>query len=283
MNKMVLTNRLNQLSHKTGVNYNLLLLKFFMEEFLVRISLSPYRNDFVFKGGFLLSSLFGISNRTTMDMDILIRNHQFEKKQLESMLAVIIESYGDQTITYEIEKIGPIIEGGRYGGLSVKLIGRLENIRQPFSIDFATGDPITPYAIHYNYHLMVNDKIIAIKSYNFETIVSEKLQTVVMKGLANSRCKDFYDLYIILKMHRDELNRENLNNAIQNTFEYRETQWDADEIINLLDLIKSSRIMETRWIQFSKSHPFAGNINHSDVIDEICQLVLMIKTKMKVN
>lgn len=281
MNKMILTNQLKEISSITRVDYNLLLLRFFMEEFLIRISLSQYRNDFVFKGGFLLSSLLGISNRTTMDMDISISNLSFEESKLKNIIEIIINNYGDPSITYEIQEIKPIIEDNKYGGLCVKLIGRLENIRQSFTVDFATGDPITPSAIHYDYHLMINNKVISIKSYNLETVIAEKLQTVVEKGLANSRSKDFYDLYIIFKTHRYELDIENLNKSVYNTFDYRKTKWDYDEVINLLSLITASKIMETRWIRFSNSHPFANNLIYTDIIDEISELVKTLRVEAK--
>lgn len=144
----------------------------FMEEFLIRVSLSKYKNDFIFKGGFLLSSMLGISNRTTMDIDISIINIQLEEKRIRKDIEGIITGTNNQSITYEIKGIEPIRDGDQYGGLQIKLIGKLENIKQPFTIDIATGDPITPSAVQYEYHLMIENKMIPIKAYNLETVMA---------------------------------------------------------------------------------------------------------------
>lgn len=283
MNKMSLSSKLREISFKTGIDYNLLLLRFFMEEFLIRVSLSPYREKFIFKGGFFLSSLLGISNRTTMDMDVSIRNYQLEELYLKDMIAEITENYGDQSISFEIQAIKPILDNNEYGGICVKVIGKLENIRQPFGIDFATGDPVTPSAIYYDYRLMINDKVVKIKAYNLETVVAEKLQTILVRGLANSRSKDFYDLYIIYKTQIHDLNMEHLNDSVQNTFKYRETKWDIDEALSILNLIKSSRIMETRWNQFSKSHPFAQGLDFVEIINVIIKIIENIEIEINVH
>lgn len=277
MNKAGLTNRLKNLSLDKNVEYNLLLLMFFMEEFLTRISLSQYKNDFIFKGGFLLSSMLGINNRTTMDIDISIINIQLEEKKIRKTIEEIIKTINNQSITYEIQGIQPIRDGDQYGGLEIKLIGKLENIKQPFSIDIATGDPITPSAVEYEYQLMIENRKIPIKAYNLETVIAEKLQTIIARGLANSRSKDYYDLYIIIKTQLNVLNVKVLGESVINTFNYRETEWNIIQISALLELIKQNTIMKTRWKQYAKSHPFAKQLSHQEVIEGVAEVVSIME------
>lgn len=216
-----------------------------------------------------------------MDMDVSIRDYQLEELYLENMITEITENHGDQSISFEIQAIKPILDNNEYGGVCVKVIGKLENIRQPFG--FATGDPVTPSAIHYDYRLMINDEVVKIKAYNLETVVAEKLQTILVRGLANSRSKDFYDLYIIFKTQIHDLNMGYLNDSVQNTLKYRDTKWDSDEALSILNLIKSSRIMETRWNQFSKSHPFAQGLNFIEIINVIIKIIESIEIEINVH
>lgn len=276
MNKAGLTNKLKKLSADKNVDYNLLLLMFFMEEFLTRISLSQYKNDFIFKGGFLLSSMLGISNRTTMDIDILIINMQLEEKKIRKAVERIIYNTNNHFITYEIQGVEPIRNGDQYGGLQIKLIGKFENIKQSFNIDIATGDPITPSAVEYKYHLMIEDKLISIKAYNLETVIAEKLQTIIVRGLANSRSKDYYDLYIIIKTQLNVLNIKVLRESVINTFNYRGTEWNITQISALLESIIQNEVMETRWKQYAKSHPFAKQLSHPEVVEGIVEVVNII-------
>lgn len=269
--------KLKRLSEVKEVNFNMILSIFFMEDFLMRIEKSKYKDYFIFKGGFLLSSIFGISNRTTMDIDIEIKNLKLDNLSLQSVIEDIIQISSSTPITYEIVSFNKIRNLDFYGGINVKLIGHYENIKQPLSLDFATGDPITPGIIEHSYYPLIIENPIHIKSYSIESIISEKLHVIYIRGLANSRCKDYYDLYMFQKIKHELINFNNLFNAIINTFAYRETNWDQESFLKLLDSIANNDIMITRWLKYSNTHSYAYKIPFGIIIDAIKKLILDIQ------
>lgn len=202
MNKAQMMAMIRKKSRESGVSINTLLLLFFFEQFLKRIEKSRYKNYFVLKGGFLLSSLIGIESRTTVDIDISLQNMNLSEQTVEEAIHHITGIDLADGITYEYQGISVIKQEDDYPGLRVSLIGRIENIRQPFSMDIATGDPITPGSVLYHYPSVFDKSSqISILAYNVETIIAEKLETISSRQLDNSRSKDFYDLYLLFSSH----------------------------------------------------------------------------------
>ncbi|MFV0393393.1 MAG: nucleotidyl transferase AbiEii/AbiGii toxin family protein [Coprobacillaceae bacterium] len=281
MDKITLTNKLKRISREKQVDFNMLLSLYFMEDFLTKIAKSRYQEYFIFKGGFLLSSILGISNRTTMDIDIEVIKYPIEIHKLEEMVKDIIK-INNNYITYDIKKITAIREQDSYGGFNIQLLGHLENIRQPVNIDFATGDPITPSAIKYEYQPMIGDEPISINTYNLESIIAEKLQTIYERGIANSRNKDFYDIYLFSKMKYKDIDFRILSNAILETFTYRGTQWNYKEFMELINIIDNNRIMINRWKQYANSHSYATNIQFSVIITEVRKIIESIEKVLQV-
>lgn len=187
INKQSLQARIKNLSKEKEVSSNIILQSYFFDAVLKRIARSKYSNKFVFKGGFLLSTVLGIDMRSTMDIDFLLRNEPLVEENIIKMIHEIIEIDVDDNITFEFVSIEPIRQLDEYGGFNVVILGHLENIKVSASIDIATGDPITPNVTSCSYKCLISGEELTFPAYNFETIISEKLETVLKKGTSNSR------------------------------------------------------------------------------------------------
>ena len=199
MNKDSITQKLRNKAKELDLNYNLVLSKFFLDEFLKLISISVHRENFMLKGGMLLTYSLGVQNRSTQDIDFLVKGFPIETVKLKKFLEEILGDTNKKDIWFEINGTAEEIRAeDEYGGIRFHLIGHLVNIRIPFSIDIATGDPIYPLPRLERYSTILGDNI-ELNMYPLETVLSEKLQTILTRAENNSRSKDFYDIYAILK------------------------------------------------------------------------------------
>ena len=273
INKNSLQARINNLSKEMNVHANVLLVSFFFDAFISRLAKSIYADKFVFKGGFYLATLLGVRNRYTADIDFLLRKESMDEKRLMEIFSDIIATNADDSITFEISDISPIRDEDTYGGYSILLTGRLENVRQSFHVDVATGDPITPKDILYSYQSLIGHETIAFRAYNLETVVAEKIQTILKRGLLNSRCKDYYDIYIIKQLQWNSINIPDLKNAFEVTCQYRKTPFKKEESFALLEEISNSKILQTRWKNYTKKSSFAKDVSFEATVKS-CKEIL---------
>lgn len=273
INKASLQSRINRLSQETGVHQNILLKSFFFEAFLKRLSLSKYADRFVFKGGFLLSTCLGIRLRSTMDIDILAQKVKLERKNIAGVFREVVSANGGDDVRFELCGIDEIRRDDEYGGFNVRLSAGLENIKETVSIDIATGDPITPEAVDYQYKSLFEDTVFHLRAYNFETILAEKLQTVLFRGIANSRSKDFYDIYIIHKLRWGDIDSSILRKAFFRTCDYRGTAIDRNEAYAIAQKIKCDAEMAKRWDLYRKRNSFAFDVGFGETISSILALL----------
>ena len=273
INKNSLQARINNLSKELNVHANVLLVSFFFDAFISRLAKSIYADKFVFKGGFYLATLLGVKNRYTADIDFLLRKESMDENRLREIFSDIIATNADDSITFEIADISPIRDEDAYGGFSILLTGHLENVRQSFHVDVATGDPITPTDIEYSYQSLISNETIAFRAYNLETVVAEKLQTILSRGMLNSRCKDYYDIYIINQLQRKNISIPDLKKAFVTTCQYRKTPFEKEESFLILDEISGSDILQTRWKNYAKKSSFAKDIPFEATI-ESCKEIL---------
>ena len=278
INKNSLQARIKNLSSQKGVPSNVILQDYFFDAFLKRLAKSQYVENFVFKGGFLLSTTLGIDFRSTMDMDFLLTKLAMDKENIEKIFKGIAEIDVDDNITFEFVDINDIRQEDEYGGFNVSLLGRLENVKVVVSIDIATGDPITPSSVSYNYRCLFDNEILTFVAYNFETIIAEKLQTILNRGVTNSRSKDFYDLYIIYKLRWNDINISTLKEAFNNTCRYRNTIFSSGYATEIKNQIENDLSMQKRWESFSKKNEFASDISFSDTISV---LNIILETALK--
>ena len=273
INKNSLQARINNLTKELNVHANVLLVSFFFDAFISRLAKSIYADKFVFKGGFYLATLLGVKNRYTADIDFLLRKESMDENRLREIFSDIIATNADDSITFEIADISPIRDEDAYGGFSILLTGHLENVRQSFHVDVATGDPITPTDIEYSYQSLISNETIAFRAYNLETVVAEKLQTILSRGMLNSRCKDYYDIYIINQLQRKNISIPDLKKAFVTTCQYRKTPFEKDEAFLVLEEISGSNILQTRWNNYAKKASFAKDITFETTI-ESCKEIL---------
>jgi len=273
MNKNKLTSIIHKTSKEYNVSFNVLLQTYFFERFLSRLAMSDYREHLILKGGFLLSSLLRIKERSTIDMDFTVSDLVFNKATMEKTIREITQIDMGDNVLYQIKGITEIMEQSKYTGYQISLIGKLENIKVPFSIDLATGDPITRSKATYQYQPIVYGDTIQIQRYTVETVLAEKLQTVMDKKTGNSRMKDFYDIYILMKLHKNLFDTRILNEAIEITFSYRKTSIDKTGFLELLHILEEDREFVLRWNNFVNKNDYVEKVGFKKVKNEIVELI----------
>ena len=249
----------------------------FVQRLLYRISNSKYKNNFILKGGLLLSAIIGDERRTTQDMDTMIKGIELDEDILLPIIKEILNIDGKDEITFEIIKVKDIRLEDVYGGMKIFLMGKKEHLQVPLTIDVTTKDPITPRELSFKYKCMFEDDYINIMVFSNETLIAEKIETLLKDTIANTRAKDYYDLYMLIKEHYNSINEENLLKAIKNTCKRRGTLEILNNIEERFNTIRNSSIMEDRWNKYSKKYIYANNISYEEVIYEIEKIVTIIK------
>ena len=266
INKDSLKARANNLANELGVSQNIIYDRFFYDAFLSRLVISRYKDKFVLKGGLYLSSLLGINNRSTMDLDFYLKSIAMEKDNIVSIIKEISALYLDDNISFTTIGSEDIRQEDVYGGFRIIILGKLDNVRHQFSIDVATGDPIIPSDRDYDYKCLVTGEVLPLKVYSLESVISEKLETVLSKGIANSRSKDFYDLYILRKTQIKNVNIDILKQAFEKTREYRNFYIDKEDALSMLEMLKENSFVDARWIAYCKNSKYVGNLPFEEVI-----------------
>ncbi len=276
MNKNKLTSMCHRISKKINLSFNEVMVYYFLESILEKLSSSTYGDNFIFKGGFLLSNVVGLDTRTTVDIDFLIKNSELSEKNITNILNDVLIYSTSNDISYEIKNIIPIKENDQYGGFRANILCRLENIRQNIPLDIATGDIITPHEIDYKFKSIFSINDIKIKAYPIETMLSEKLQTIYARSFLNSRSKDYYDLHIMYRLKKDDIDKKTLKKALERTFSYRETELDYDKIITLLENLVKDKDFIKRWKAYQKKN-FYVQASFEEVITSSIDLLNELK------
>ena len=269
MNGEKLKNKIKKRAKEIGAQPQELIQMYFFERLLYRISISKYKFNFILKGGLLLSAIIGDERRTTSDMDTMIKGVDIESDELLKIIQEIINIETDDNISFEIEKTKDIRVDDIYGGVNVKLIAKKDGLIVPLFIDITTKDPITPREIEFKYKSLFDDTYIKIMAFNKETIIAEKFETLIRDTETNTRAKDFYDLYIIIKDYWNDLDKTNLIKAIQNTCKRRESLYILDEIEERFEFIKESTILRNEWNKYKIAHLYAKDIEYADIMKNV--------------
>lgn len=255
--------KLKNISREKNVDFNSVMRFYMCDRFVERLSKSKYKDNFILKGGFYLSKLFGLDNRSTMDIDTAIRKTKFTEENIVKMITEIINIDVDDNVKFVIEKTESIRDEDEYGGLRITINFMLENIRDSFHIDIATGDPIYPGPDDYKYKSLIENEVYKVWSYNLETVLSEKIETILSKLETSSRMKDYYDIYLIHKFKFNKINKTEFRRAVEKTFEKRE--FNGDLIANL-NLLKDSKILRDKWTSYSRKNSYARNLEFDETI-----------------
>ena len=259
-----------------NLNHYEILQRYMFERILERISVSKYQDNFILKGGLLLSAMFGIDNRTTKDMDTTITGIDISKEKMVKVLNEILSIKLDDGVKFDVVDITDIRDDDEYGGNKYHIVGRKDNLKVNLEIDISTGDKVTPRELKYNYPLLFEDKTILINSYNVETILSEKIETILKRGEFNSRMKDYYDVYFFLTKLKNEIDISALKEAINNTFSKRESFEYLTDYERIIYSINSSNKIKKLWNIYSNKYRYANGIS----FDEIMELLKGLMQKL---
>ncbi len=252
---------------------------FYFERILERISLSSYKGQIILKGGLLLSSIIGIDERTTRDMDATLKGIPVsEEKILEIFGEILSVKLGDG-VHFEIDNIKEIRQDDDYDGFKLNILATLDNNRTYVAIDLTVGDAITPREMKYSYNSIFDDKKISIMAYTLETVLAEKFETVIRRGVLNTRMKDFGDIYLLINGSY-EINQANLILAIKNTFTKRETKFDIAEFKVILAELKESPEMNKMWREFQNKVNYITKVEYLDTIESVAEIIEILETEL---
>lgn len=269
---------IRNLSRKKSADAQILMRNYMMERFLERISLSEYKDQFILKGGMLVAAMVGLDARATMDLDATIKNTTISVTDVEMIISRIISIPLDDGVSFHIKRISAIMEEADYPGVRVSMETEFDGVITPLKIDISTGDVITPREMRYSFKLMLEDRTIEIWAYNLETVLAEKMETVISRNVTNTRMRDFYDIYILQKLHMEQLKKEVLWNALAATARKRGTleQIESADIREIFNEVESSSVMEELWKTYQKNYAYAANIPWHAIIKSIRTLYEMI-------
>ena len=243
----------------------LLIRNYGMERFLERVSLSRYKDNFILKGGMLVSSMVGLEHRATMDIDTTIRNMPLGVPEAEAIVEEIAAVPVEDNMRFEIKDVSTIMDEAEYGGVRLSMDARLDTMRIPLKIDISTGDTITPAAISYRYKLMFEDRYIDLWAYNLETVLAEKIETVLSRSTANTRLRDFYDIHILQKTDMT-IDTGILTAALRATCRKRESESVLPRYSAIINDLAASDAIRELWENYQKKNSYASGITWSDVI-----------------
>lgn len=267
--------KIKNISKDKGIPAQQVQQHYLIEQVLKLISTSSYRDSFIVKGGYLIGQMIGLDKRTTMDLDVTLKGTEMSKENLIHIFEEILCSKTDG-FSFSVDKLEPIRQDDEYGGFSLKLNATFDTLKEVVFIDITTGDKITPREITYSMTSIFTNESIKIWTYNLETILAEKLETIISRGLASTRPRDRYDLFTLYKLRKEEINLEVLKNALENTAEKRKSK---DTIYNWEEQVRGIEISDYQkelWVRYQRQFKYAKDIsfdNSVQVIREIMQQI----------
>ena len=239
---------------------------FFFERFLERLSVSEYKYNFIIKGGLLISSMIGIDNRTTMDMDTTIKGVALKEDIIRNVISKIINTEVDDGIEFEITGISHIREEDEYENFRVNLIAEFGKIKNDMKIDITTGDAITPKEMEYLYPCMFQNESIRVLAYPLETILAEKYESIIKRNIATTRMRDFYDLYNLYNLRKEEIDFDILKQAIISTSNRRESLSLIKEAMEIIEDIKEDYYLKELWNVYLADNLYVGDLDFLETV-----------------
>jgi len=271
-NAMSLKAKIRNIAKAKNISAQVVLQNYFFERFLYRLSRSEYRDKFILKGGLIITAMAGLDARSTMDMDATVRSFPLDEEHIRAAMDSISKIIEDDGIVFQVGKIVFIREDDEYGGFRVSLDAIYENINNPLSVDITTGDIITPKPVKRTFKSLFNKTArFKLWTYNTETILAEKVETILRRSVGNTRLRDFYDVYIITKTQ--SFNYDIFHKALSATSAHRGS---TDKISNVPDILKSieeSSILKNHWKKYQQEYSYAKDVTFEDTIRAIRDLV----------
>ena len=268
-NRDSLKAKVSNLSMKNNIPNKYLIQNFMFEALLKRISKSKYKDKFIIKGGLLLSSIFGVDLRSTMDLDTTIKGLPLDRETIIRVINEIINIDVEDNVKLEIENIKDIREEELYSGFEVNLKAEFDGLKTNLMIDITTGDIITYKEVEFKYNTIFDNETINIMTYNYETIIAEKFESIISRNIDNTRMKDYYDLYMFVNLKWNDINKDTLRKAIINTSKARETLDYIDNASKYIELISDDERLKSLWNSYQNNYEYAKDIEFEDTINAI--------------
>ena len=261
---------IRNLSREKSADAQLLMRNYMMERFLERISLSEYRDKFILKGGMLVAAMVGLDARSTMDLDATVKGANVNVEEIENLISAIVSVPIDDGVKFQLKSISEIMDEAEYPGIRVSMTTTFDGVVTPLKIDISTGDAITPREVRYS--LMLEDRSIDIWAYNLETVLAEKLETIITRTTTNTRMRDFYDIYILDQLHGNTLNRQTLYDALLATAKKRGTERHLAEAMDVLNEVESSPVMQKLWESYRRKFSYAADLEWNIIMRAVRSL-----------
>lgn len=261
-----LKGKIKSFSEKNNLKAQEVLQMYFFKRFLARLEKTRYRVNFIIKGGFLISSIIGIQNRTTMDIDTTIKGLPVKEKIIKEIILEILNIEVNDEIEFVLGKIENIREISEYENYRLHLTANFEKIKNPLKIDITTGDVIIPSEIEYSYETIFKEKL-NILVYSLETLIAEKYETIIKRNITTTRLRDFYDIYMIFKLKNDKINVNNLKQAIRETAKNRNSMEEILESKEILEDIKNDEYLNKQWNIYKNENKYVDNIQFSEILE----------------
>lgn len=268
-NRDSLKAKISKLAAKTNISNKYIIQTFMFEALLKRISVSEYKDKFIIKGGLLLSSIFGVNLRSTMDLDTTIKGLPLNMQTIENVINKIISIDLADNIKLKIENIKDIRLEDEYSGFNVNLKAEFDGVKTNLLIDITTGDVITYKEVEFKYYTLFDDEAINIMTYNYETIIAEKFETIIFRNIDNTRMKDYYDLYMFVNLKWSEINKDILRKAIINTSKKRNTENYIEDANSYIEMIQEDDRLKSLWNSYVSNYEYAKDITFEDTINAI--------------
>lgn len=272
-NAMQLKAIIKKLAKEKNISAQLVLQNYMLERLLERISFSKYHNSFILKGGFLIAAMVGLDTRATMDMDATIKGYPVTENSIRAMFEDICDVTLNDNVTFSFRQVSEIRENDEYSGYRVALTANYPPMAVPLKLDITTGDKITPKEIEYSFKLLLEDRTISILAYNIETILAEKLETVISRSDQNTRPRDYYDIFILLKLQSRNIHMTSLKDALIATSDKRNTLSVLKNYKTIMEIVKSSDNMQNQWRNYQKNFDYASNIAFQDTCDAVVEIM----------
>lgn len=263
---------IRNLAKEKSTDVQILMRNYMMERFLERISLSEYQDKFILKGGMLVASMVGLNSRSTMDIDVTIKGVTVGVKEVSSIIETVISVPISDGVSFYVKNISEIMEAAEYPGIRIALETKFDGVITPLKIDISTGDIITPREIQYCYELMLENRSINIWTYNLETVLAEKLETVISRATSNTRMRDFYDLHILSQIYQERIVLTDFNLALHATAQKRGTEKYLVNATEIFDEIESNSNMNRLWNNYQKKYPYAASLTLTAAMGSIKKL-----------
>ena len=264
---------IRNLSKEKSADAQILIRNYMMERFLERISLSEYRDKFILKGGMLVAAMVGLDARSTMDLDATIKGANVSAEDVEKLVLSIVAVPIDDGVTFQIKSVSEIMDEAEYPGIRVSMAALFDGVVTPMKNDISTGDAITPREVRYRFKLMLEDRTIDIMAYNLETVLAEKLESIITRTVTNTRMRDFYDIYILQQLYGTTLDQAVLRDALLATARKRGTERHLAETQEVMDEVESSPVMRRLWTAYQKKFSYAAGLDWNSVMAAVQKLL----------